>query len=475
MAKTSIHIKPCNIGQSEAHNMRTKEYLAHINADKLYIREDLTPDNHSWISDQQRGLSLQQYYDNIGKMVKEKTGRAMQTKKRERVNKKTGRVTKIAGCTPLREGVIVCKQDTTMEQLEHFAELCQQRFGITALQIHIHKDEGHYMDPQDITSWKPNYHAHIIWNWMNHDTGKSYKLNSEDISEMQDLLAQALDMERGESKMLTGAQHLERNDYIVAKQKREVEEAKAKIMQLDKENETKAKQSIVLDQEIADKQQKANRENGNAILSGLANLAGKGKYAQLEAENTEMKRQVALLPTMVAQEVEQRMAPVLAQRDEERQHADYWETQCALHERNYKSLLSKSRHREESLRQEIQQRDQIIEMMKAGLTDFLGQFTAVCQNAIKTIIQFARDTKAQFFTFSQASAINDFLTTESHDRRSGASILITFTRPFLNLFEHEKGKTEIKNVADNFNWYKERQEQKQKQQEEVRNRPRFKR
>ncbi|MFQ9996324.1 MAG: recombinase, partial [Hoylesella buccalis] len=80
-----------------------------------------------------------------------------------------------------------------------------------------------------------------------------------------------------------------------------------------------------------------------------------------------------------------------------------------------------------------------------------------------------------FFTFPQAFAVNNFLTTESHDRRSGANILITFTRPFLNLFEHEKGKTEIKNVADNFDWYKERQEQKLKQQEEVRTGPRFRR
>ena len=55
MAKTSIHIKPCNIGQSEAHNMRTKEYLAHINADRLYIREDLTSSNLSWVADQQPG------------------------------------------------------------------------------------------------------------------------------------------------------------------------------------------------------------------------------------------------------------------------------------------------------------------------------------------------------------------------------------------------------------------------------------
>lgn len=95
--KTSVHIKPCNIGQSEAHNERTKEYLAHINASKIYIRQDLTAENQSWRSELQGNMPLQQYYDAIGKMVKEKTGRAMQTKERERVNKKTGKVIKIGG------------------------------------------------------------------------------------------------------------------------------------------------------------------------------------------------------------------------------------------------------------------------------------------------------------------------------------------------------------------------------------------
>lgn len=103
-------------------------------------------------------------------------------------------------------------------------------------------------------------------------------------------------MERGESKMETGKQHLERNDYIVSKQKREMEEAKVREKELEKENEAKMQQSESLDKEITQKQQKANRENGNAILSGLANLAGKGKYAQLEAENIEMKKQVAQIP-----------------------------------------------------------------------------------------------------------------------------------------------------------------------------------
>ena len=34
--KTSINIKPCNIGSSEAHNGRTAEYLANIRNENLH-------------------------------------------------------------------------------------------------------------------------------------------------------------------------------------------------------------------------------------------------------------------------------------------------------------------------------------------------------------------------------------------------------------------------------------------------------
>ena len=468
---TSVHIKPCNIGQSEAHNQRTKAYLDHINAEKLYIRKDLIPENQSWTSELQGGMTLQQYYDAIGRMVKEKTGRAMQTEERERINKKTGKVTKIAGCTPLREGVVVCKADTTMEQLQHFADLCRQRFGITAIQIHLHRDEGHYLDPDDISTWKPNYHAHIIWDWMNHETGKSYKLNNEDISLMQDMAAEALEMERGVSKLETGKQHLERNDYIVAKQRQELEETKKQMEKLAMEYEQKALNCEKLDKEIHEKQEKANRENGSAILSGLANLAGKGKYAQLEVENAEMKKQVAAIPQVVAQQVETLTITYKEEITKERNRADFWLAECNKQERIYKGLLTQSKNREVDLKQELLQRDNIIATMRAGLTDFLRGFTIICQNAINAVIDFAHDTKLQHFTFPQATAINEYLSEESSDRRNGATILVLLTRPFLSLFEHQKGKAEIKNVVNNFDWYKE----KQKQQEELRNKQRFRR
>ena len=91
MAKTSDNIRPCNIGQSEAHNRRTPQYLSYINKENIYLRTDLMKDNEVWVSPRIEGVSLREYYKYLGEMVKTKTGRAMQTKDRTRLNKKTGR------------------------------------------------------------------------------------------------------------------------------------------------------------------------------------------------------------------------------------------------------------------------------------------------------------------------------------------------------------------------------------------------
>ena len=70
---------------------------------------------------------------------------------------------------------------------------------------------------------KPNYHAHIVFDWMNHEAGKSRKLNDDDMMQMQTLASDILLMERGQSKAVTGKKHLERNDFIIEKQKTELQ------------------------------------------------------------------------------------------------------------------------------------------------------------------------------------------------------------------------------------------------------------
>ncbi|MEE1272121.1 MAG: hypothetical protein UHM19_04940, partial [Bacteroidales bacterium] len=71
------------------------------------------------------------------------------------------------------------------------------------------------------------YHAHIVFDWMNHETGKSYKLNDDDMAQMQTLLSEILSMEQGQSKAETGKEHLERNDFIIERQRAELERIEA--------------------------------------------------------------------------------------------------------------------------------------------------------------------------------------------------------------------------------------------------------
>ena len=435
--KTSINIKPCNIGSSEAHNRRTAEYLAHIGKEKFYVRTDLMAANETWVAPDFGGTSLSERYNQIAAMVKEKTGRAMQTKDRERVNKKTGKVTVVRGSTPLKEGVVVIKNDTTLEQLQHFCEVCKERWGITALQIFIHRDEGHYGTPGDTATWKPNLHAHIVWDWMNHDTGKSCKLDEKAMSDMQTLLAECLDMERGSSKELTGKEHLERADFILAKQKQEAEQVKAEkeVAEADRDaairetdnakseheklqirNEEKQRRSEELDSEIAEKEERArevDRENTDSIKSGIANLFGKGKYAAIEQENERLKAENEHIKESFPDEVRKEVAKRTKALTEAKRTVELERDSAMAIADTYES------ERDTALRQLREQKDKTIRQLQGALkssrdilniiADILYKASEVFRRAIEAIIHFATERHKSIFSPSEAADIKSVM------------------------------------------------------------------
>ena len=301
--KSSIHIKPCNTKSSEVHNRRTAEYMRNIGESKIYIVSELSADNKQWVNPNFGSPNLQTHYDNIKQMVKEKTGRAMQEKERERKGK-NGKIIKVAGYSPIREGVLLIKPDTTLADVRKFGEECQRRWGITPLQIFLHKDEGHWLngqpDAEDKESFqvgekwfKPNYHAHIVFDWMNHDTGKSQKLNDSDMIEMQTLISDILFMERGQSKTITDKEHLERNDFIIEKQK-------AELQHIDETKRHKEQQISLAEQELkqvqseirTDKLKSVATDAATAIASGVGSLFGSGKLKELEQTNERLQQEV---------------------------------------------------------------------------------------------------------------------------------------------------------------------------------------
>jgi len=157
--KSSINLKVVQ-SHSEAHNKRE---------DKLdYVYEDLSKNNESWEQ------------SNISDRLKEikahciaKSGRKLQK-----------------NAEPIREAVVNIKSTTTMADLRKLSDALQKELKIEAFQIHIHRDEG--QSRQTL-----NHHAHILFDIQDKNKGTTLKFNKQGLSDMQTIVSEVLDMERG--------------------------------------------------------------------------------------------------------------------------------------------------------------------------------------------------------------------------------------------------------------------------------------
>ena len=293
------------------HNRRDPEYIKKLNPKKLYVRLDLTKHNASYVAPEMDGVTLDQYHESIREMVKKLTGRAMQEKDVQYTDK-NGMVRTRNGASPIRECVVVTEKDTKLKDLLRFTKEVEKKWGIKALQVHLHRDEGHYEDPADENTWVPNYHAHIIWDWMDHSTGKSIKLNADDMSTMQDMIAEALDLERGQKKSKTGLDHLERNDFILQKQEKEMkrlEEEKRKAQSEKAKAENKAnepKEEAKKAKEEKDEAEKKAQEAKTALTSAESKITE--KQTEIDSLDKRITSKEAVLDRLITETRDLRFA-----------------------------------------------------------------------------------------------------------------------------------------------------------------------
>ena len=107
-------MQACKVGSSETHNLREKQ-LSNVVPEMSHLNESVIHEH------------IPEALARIEATYTEVTGQRIQPT-----------------ATPLKEAVLVIREDTTMEQVEKFGELCRQELGITPIQFHIHRDEGHY-------------------------------------------------------------------------------------------------------------------------------------------------------------------------------------------------------------------------------------------------------------------------------------------------------------------------------------------
>lgn len=405
-------------------------------------------------------------------MVKEKTGRAMQEKERERKGK-NGKIIKVAGCSPIREGVMLIRPDTTLADVREFGNECQRRWGITPLQIYLHKDEGHWLSgqpsPEDRESFKvgdrwfkPNYHAHIVFDWMNHETGKSRKLNDEDMAEMQDLASDILLMERGQSKAVTGKKHLERNDFIIEKQKEEMKRLDAtrqyREHQLEKANQKmheaeiitntlnemaiqKERQNEELDRAISEKRSKLNKEKGSELLNAAVGWAT-GRSKALKGEIEDLRHEISTHEETIDQ---------LQGTIRTMQNSHHRELMKLKSEHQSELSRRDAVHSEETmkLKNRIAWQNLIIE----SLGFLLLKTSEIFRKAVHGIIRLARDYYKPRFDTEQVADIKDALNLFGKDRQShrAAGDFLYFTAKQKGGFDNReqiKARREVSNVVE---------------------------
>ena len=228
--KTSIHVCAAKYG-AEKHNRREKE-MKHVHSEYSHLNKTWESSDFKSVADEIR--KAKERYSAKHFCRKAKLGEDGKQLTIPAIDSKTGNpiVDPATGlqkmvpawepdlskpkklpknAEPIREGVAVITEATTMEQMHELANAIRQRYGIDTKAIYAHLDEGHehvvtdkdhekgkYLDvPEGKTIMIWNYHAHYIFDWTDHNTGQCINLNRHDMSELQDMLANTFKMERG--------------------------------------------------------------------------------------------------------------------------------------------------------------------------------------------------------------------------------------------------------------------------------------
>ena len=267
--KTSINFKVAK-SDSEIHNFRKKSFD--------YIRKDLTHKNEYWMEQKiaDRLLKIESY-------CKEKSGRKLQK-----------------NAMPIREAVVVIKENATMQDLHNLSKRLEEELKVRVFQIAIHKDEGHY--DKDSKEWKPNYHAHLVADWQDLQTGKTLKHQSFHYSKMQDLAAECLEMERGISGSLA---RLEAVEFKIKKKEEDLKILEERYNEMKQEMESKKPEELIVKEsdflgfqkiktdKTIENYKKAIRMNNIQILKNKTELESKEKHiAELKTKIESLKKEV---------------------------------------------------------------------------------------------------------------------------------------------------------------------------------------
>ncbi len=245
-----------------AHNRREGRTPSYVNPDRTHLNRTVFED--AAISGRKSIVPLVRRAE---KQYTEKTGQKCQK-----------------SFTPYRESCLVIRADTTDSQLLAFKEKAEHLLGWKCLGIWVHQDEGHakskYVEGDE--GFAINHHAHVLWDCVDPDSGKAIRASRNAFSKMQDLLAEATGMERGNYASETGRRHRSTTQQRIQAEEQRIERLEAVAAQ-------------------------KNQDTKETLLDAAASLIGRGFKRTIKEQDTKIEAQSAEISRLTA---------LLAQKDE---------------------------------------------------------------------------------------------------------------------------------------------------------------
>lgn len=182
------------------------------------------------------------------------------------------------------EAVVNLNAGHTLKDVERLAERIEKEFGFRAVQIAVHRDEGHVTEDG---RKEKNYHAHIVMCNLKPDgTTIQRTMKPKDMTRLQDITADELMMKRGQKG--SKAVRLDHRQHKAVLREREVLEKE--IKELQKENAElryafRDAQKRISSLEGIDAEQKKELHRLNTEVNKTADNGDKSrKIAELEAK-----------------------------------------------------------------------------------------------------------------------------------------------------------------------------------------------
>lgn len=159
----------------------------------------------------------------------------------------------------IRESCVVINPETTLEDVQRFADSVCSEFGVKCLGIWLHKDEGYHRSKyiEGDNKWKPNLHAHVLFDWYLPQKGRVARSTSNWYSQMQDMAAAALKMERGDK---SERKHIASKAFAEQQAEQRIATLEDKVAQLQRSIKAQTKQLENKKRELEDAQKRNDKE-----------------------------------------------------------------------------------------------------------------------------------------------------------------------------------------------------------------------